>query len=229
MDACGNWKFVLVGMFALAGCASGRSPVPTGQQAYAVIPDVPVGLDQGAIQPGDRLAVRVLGEPELTSDQIWVDGGGKVQIPLAGEIMAGGRSPGDVRKEVTDRLATRYIRDPQVAISIIEHAKFSVTVEGEVQHAGRFEASPGLTLLGALALAESTTKDAKLDEVVVFRQLNGQRLAARFNLSDVRLGRAADPQIFPGDVVVVGRSWIKGSWHDILQAAPLFNLFYVFR
>jgi polysaccharide export outer membrane protein len=130
---------------------------------------------------------------------------------------------------VTQRLGQRYIRDPQVAIGIVDHAKFSVTVEGEVQHAGRFEASPNLTLLGALALAQSTTKDAKLNEVVVFRQLGANRLAARFDLQDIRRGSAPDPRIYPGDVVVVGRSWVKGSWHDLLQAAPLFNLFYVLK
>jgi polysaccharide export outer membrane protein len=221
---------VAAGALALSGCSTPPpSTLASGAEAYKMIPDVPDGLDQGAIQPGDRLAVRVMGEPDLTSDQIWVDGGGKVQLPLAGEVVAGGRAPGDVQKEITEKLASRYIRDPQVAISIVEHAKFSITVEGEVQHAGRFEASPGLTLLGALAMAQSTTSNARLDEVVVFRQLHGQRLAGRFDLRNVRVGRAPDPQIFPGDVIVVGRSWVKGSWHDLLQAAPLFNIFYVFR
>jgi protein involved in polysaccharide export with SLBB domain len=37
--------------------------------------------------------------PDLTSDQIWVDGGGKMQVPLVGEVVAGGRSLGDVTRE----------------------------------------------------------------------------------------------------------------------------------
>lgn len=229
MDPRGALKLALIGTLALGGCVSSSSTLPRGEAAYAIIPEAAVGQDEGAIQPGDRLSVRVLGESDLTSDQIWVDGGGKIQLPLVGEVVAAGRSLGDVTQEVTAKLASRYIREPQVAISIVEHAKFSVTVEGEVQHAGRFEASPNLTLIGALALAQSTTRDAKLDEVVVFRQLNGKRLAARFNLSEIRKGGALDPRIYPGDVVVVGRSWIKGSWHDLLQAAPLFNLFYVLK
>jgi polysaccharide export outer membrane protein len=64
---------------------------------------------------------------------------------------------------------------------------------------------------------------------VVFRQLNGQRLAARFDLKSIRNGRAVDPQIIAGDIVVVGRSALKGAWYDLLQAAPLFNVFYIFR
>lgn len=213
-----------------AGC--GTHPalnMPSGAAAYDVIPVKPVGIKEGAIQPGDRLYIRVLNEPDLTSEQYWVDGGGKVQMPLAGELDASGRTIGELREEITERLAARYIRDPQVAISIVEHNKSSVTVEGQVQKAGRFEASPGMTLLGALALAQSTTRDAKLDEVVVFREVNGERLVARFHLGYIRAGRMPDPQIIPGDVVVVGRSAVKGTWHDILQAAPLFNAFYVFR
>jgi polysaccharide export outer membrane protein len=119
-----------------------------------------MGIKEGAIQPGDRLYIRVMGEPELTSDQYWVDGGGTVQVPLAGEIKTIGNTTGELQEEITRRLAARYIRDPAVAVSIVQHAQSSVTVEGEVQKAGRFEASPGLTLLGALALAQSDAQRA---------------------------------------------------------------------
>jgi polysaccharide export outer membrane protein len=214
----------------LSGCATqnGQS-VAQGGAAYVSIPSKASGVEAGAIQPGDRLYIRVLGEPDLTSDQYWVDGSGKVQVPLAGEFAVSGKTTAELRREITKQLGARYIRDPQVAVSIVDHSKSSVTVEGEVQHAGRFEASPGLTLLGALALAQSTTKDSKLDEVVVYRELGGQRMAARFDLSEIRSGRASDPQIIAGDVVVVGRSSIKSAWHDLLQAAPLFNLFYILK
>ncbi len=211
-----------------AGCApSGLSSLPNGQTAYSTIPAKATGVEAGAIQPGDRLYIRVLGEPDLTSDQYWVDGSGKVQVPLAGEFDVAGRTTSQLRLDITKRLAARFIRDPQVAVSIADHSKSSVTVEGEVQRAGRFEASPGLTLIGALALAQSTSKDARLDEVVVFRELDGQRMAARFDLSQIRAGKAPDPQIIAGDVVVVGRSSIKGTWHDLLTAAPLLNVFYL--
>lgn len=217
----------VMGSLACAGCVQNRADtLPQGQAAYATIPSKAQGIDPGAIQPGDRLFIRVLGEPDITSDQYWVDGSGKVQVPLAGEFDVSGKTTSTLRAEITNRLGSRFIRDPQVAVSIVDHSKSSVTVEGEVQHAGRFEASPGLTLLGSLALAQSTTRDARLDEVVVFREMDGQRMAARFDLGQIRTGKAADPQIIAGDVVVVGRSALKSAWHDLLQAAPLLNVFY---
>jgi polysaccharide biosynthesis/export protein len=210
-------------------CAAHEAMVPAGAAAYDAIPSMARGIKQGAIQPGDRLNIRVLGEPDLTSDQYWVDGSGMVQVPLAGNLIAGGHTTDELRQEITARLGTRFVRDPAVAVSIVQHATSSVTVEGEVQKAGRFEASPNLTLIGALALAQSTTRDAKLNEVYVFRELNGQHLAARFDLHAIRQGRAQDPQIIAGDVVVVGRSAVKGTWHDLLQAAPLLNIFYILK
>ena len=231
MNTKGRFAIAAIVLMATSGCDLGRKPsgAPQGLAAYDAIPVEAVGIKAGSIQPGDRLSIRVMGEPELSSDQYWVDGSGMVQMPLAGQLTAGGATTEEIRNEIVARLASRYVRDPKVAVSITEHSKASVTVEGEVQRAGRFEGSPGLTLLGALALAGSTTKDAKLDEVVVFRKLNGNNLAARFNANEVRAGRAADPQIISGDVVVVGRSGPKSAWHDLLQAAPLFNLFYYLK
>ena len=152
-----------------------------------------------------------------------------MQLPLVGEVRAGGRSPSEVREYITQSLARNFLRQPQVAVGIIEHAKFSLTVEGEVQHAGRFEASPGMTLIGALALAQSTNKDANLEEVYIFRQLDDRRMGARFNLNEIRRGTMPDPQIVPGDVVVVGRSAVKGIWHEFLMAIPAFSIWYYLK
>ena len=199
--------------------------LPHGEDAYKLIPENDEGFNLGLIQAGDRLAIRVLGEPDLTSEQYWVDGAGRIQMPLAGEMKVGGRTPNSLRDEVTSKLASGYIRRPMVSVTIMEHSKQSLTVEGEVQKAGRFEASPGLTLLGAIALAGSPTKEVKFDEIYVFRTVDGKRAGARFNLNKIRNGMMADPQILPGDTVVVGRSALKGTWHEFLQATPIFNIY----
>lgn len=214
----------------LAGCyGSHNNALPRGQAAYALIPSAENGQERNAIQAGDRVSVRVLGEPDLSTDQAWVDGTGMIQVPLAGDIKASGLTPQLLRAEIQERLGRRFIRNPMVTVTVVEHAKQAITVEGEVQKSGLFEAPAGLTLLGALALAQSTTRDAALDEVVIFRQIDGQRMAARFNIADIRSGKAADPQILAGDAVVVGRSSIKSIWRDFLAATPAFSIFYLFR
>lgn len=214
----------------LAGCADHRvSPLPAGAQAYATIPEVArTEAEAQRLRPGDRLSIRVYGEPELTSEQYRVDAAGYLQFPLVGELIAAGLSPEELRRELTRRLGARYIRDPQIAVAVAEGAKSRFAVEGQVEQPGVYETAPDTTLLSALAQARSPSKTAKLDEVLVFRVVNGQRMGARFDLRDIRAGVAADPQILPGDTIVVGFSEVKGAFRDFLQAAPLISIFTLF-
>lgn len=215
---------------AIAGCGKGApSMLPTGQAAYGVIPVKSEGQGEEIIRPGDRLSILVMGEPELTSENYFVDTTGYIQVPLAGEVIAAGRLPAQLRDDLIRRLGSRFIRDPQIAVIIAERRKTTFAVEGAVEQPGIFEASPGTTLLSAIAQARSPSNVARLDEVVVFRTVNGARMGARFDLRAIRNGADADPQILAGDTVVVGHSDLKGAWREFLQAAPVFNLFYIFR
>ncbi len=226
-----SWALLVPLALAGGGCATGRSSnLPAGQAAYAAIPVKALAdVEDEVLRPGDRLAIRVLGEPELTSDLYRVDGNGYVQVPLAGEMLAAGLKPGDFRDELTRRLAARFIRDPQVAVIVTERRRTTFAVEGDVREPGIFEAAPNTSLLTAIAQAKSPTDVAKLDEVMIFRMVNNQRMGARFNLTDIRRGAAPDPQVIAGDTVVVGHSALKDAWQQFLKATPLFNLFYIFR
>lgn len=229
--------FRLLTLMALAlsavtvtGCAGSKpSPLPAGEAAYTAMSGKGDVLGDDIIRSGDHLSIRVMGEPELTSDAYIVDGKGAIQVPLAGEVIVAGRTSSEVRDELTQRLGARYIRSPQVTVGVSDRRRLTFAVEGDVREPGIFDAAPGTTLLSAIAQAKSTTDTARLDEIMVFRVQNGQRMGARFNIDDIRTGRAADPMILAGDTVVVGRSGMKNSWKQFLQAVPLFNLFYVFK
>lgn len=228
----GRLAGILAAVIALAcgGCSSARlSALPANEQAYTVIPVVAQDeAEAQRVRAGDLLSVRVFGEPELSSDQYRVDAAGYFQMPLVGELIAAGQSPNELRAEITRRLAARFIRDPQVSVAVSEAVKTKFTVEGQVAQPGVFDATSGSTLLSAIAQAQSPTKVARLDEVLVFRTVDGKRMGARFNLADVRSGQAPDPQILPGDTIVVGFSAAKGAFRDFLQVAPLFSLFTIF-
>ena len=213
-----------------SGCSAVRpSYLPNHAEAYKVIPVVAPGFVRGAIQPGDRLSIHVLGEPDLTSEEYFVDDNGKLEMPLAGEMKVSGLAPDMVRAEIVRRLGLRYLRDPQVSVSVAEHAKEGITVEGEVLRAGRFSATPGLTLLGAIALAGSPGPAVKSDEIYILRTVDGQHVGARFNISNIRRGQDPDPQVISGDTVVVGHSDSKAAWVAFLQTLPLLNLYNVVK
>jgi len=206
------------------------SPVPSGADAYAIIPVKAMDeIIAQRIRPNDKLSISVFGEPELTREDYVVDGSGFLQVPLIGQIIAAGVSPDELRAEITRRLGARFIRDPQVSVTLTERAKARFAVEGQVEQPGVYEADSTTTLLAAIAQAGSPSRVARHSEVMVFRIINGRRMGGRFNIDQIRAGKADDPQIIGGDTVVVGYSGAKGFWRDVRETAPLLNLFYLFR
>ena len=70
-----------------------------------------------------------------------------------------------------------------------------------------------------------TTEDANARRVAVFRTISGKRQAAAFDLTSIRRGEAPDPEIFPGDIIVVDGSRVKAVQKQILQSIPLLAIF----
>ncbi len=223
-----RWLVLLFAALAIAGCApSPKGVLPTGSGAYDLIP----APDPSRPEPlyrlnvGDKISVSVFQEPELSVESAVIDEAGNVQLPLIGQVKATGQSATELSSTIAGLLGARYLRDPKVVVGVSERFQQYVAVEGQVNEPGVFAIDRTYTLLSSLARAKSTTKVARLDEVVIFRTINGQRMGAVFNLGDIRAGKAPDPQILGGDVVVVGFSEVKGAFRDFLQMAPLFNIF----
>lgn len=180
------------------------------------------------LAPGDEIAVLVFQEPELSVPRTRVDEAGMVVVPLLGEIRAADLTAGQLGAQIAARLGEGYLRNPQVTVSVLSVVPAQASVEGEVNAPGVFPITRDETLLTTLARARSPTRTARDDDVFVFRNVAGQRMGGRFDLEQIRAGRAPDPRILGGDVIVVGYSVAKGRFRDFLQAAPLLNLFTVF-
>ncbi|WP_052322219.1 polysaccharide biosynthesis/export family protein [Novosphingobium sp. MBES04] len=203
-------RFLAVGaVVALSGCAGSieESGLPTGGAAYqAIDADVVPAPVVYQIQAADTLQLRVFGEPDISAELMRVDDAGFLQVPLVGQIKADGRGTLDVQNEIREKLAASYLVDPKVTLSVIEPAPRYVSVEGDVGKPGVYEMTSKMTLLAALARAESTTETSKLSTVVIQRTVNGQKMAGRFDLPAIRGGLAPDPVIMDHDVIVVGTS-----------------------
>lgn len=232
MKRVGN--FLIGGILAIlvSACQSApdNSVIPSGMAAYDAIPEMAGNRaqGQGVMVPGDELSIMVMQEPELSLSKVAVDEAGTIQMPLLGEVVAAGLTPGELTRELTRRLGARYLRNPQLTVNVIERAPRTITVEGEVERPGMFAVKPGVTLLGALALAQSPTELARQDAIFVFRRIDGQRQGARFDLRELRTGLVPDPEILPGDTIVVGFSNSKSAFRDFLRATPILNVFTVF-
>ena len=216
----------------LAACGGPRpTSLPRGQAAYEVIPPPPEVAPAPVLrqlQAGDTIAVQVYREPDLGGEKVVLDELGNVQLPLIGQIEAAGRTPTELARQIEQRLGQRYLRNPRVTVVVTSALPRSVTVEGQVGAPGVFALGRNDTLLSSLARAGSPSQLARLDEVMVFRTVNGQRMGAVFDVGKIRVGGAPDPQIVDGDVVVVGYSALRGAFRDFLSVTPLLNLFTVF-
>lgn len=213
----------------LGACAT-TQPLRTSE-AVTVLPSAELPPPQGSdlfsqdrpylVGPFDKLKIDVFGIPELSERIVQVDAGGRASFPLAGSFQAAGLTPNQIAEELTRRLAGNYIRDPQVTVNLEETVSQVVTVDGQVVRPGLYPVVGRMTLMRAVATAGGTGEFARLDDVVVFRTVAGQRYAALYNLRAIRRAAYADPEIFANDIVVVGDSQARRLFRDVLQATPL--------
>ncbi|TCP29367.1 polysaccharide biosynthesis/export family protein [Sphingomonas sp. BK235] len=171
----------------------------------------------------DEIRVDVFGVDRLSNQNIQVDASGRISFPLAGTIEAAGQSPAELAALLEARLKAAYVRDPRVTVNLTKIVSQLVTVEGEVKEPGIYPILGKMTLLKAVASAKGTTEFSKLEDVVIFRTVNGKSYAALYNLRAIRSGAYADPLIFSGDIVMVGESRGRRLFKDFLQVLPLLS------
>jgi polysaccharide export outer membrane protein len=172
----------------------------------------------------DVLEVTVFGVPELTK-MVQVSSSGWISLPLIGPVTASGKSVAELEAEIADRLGATYLQSPQVGIFVKEATSQRVTVGGAVRQPGIFPIAGRMTLLQMIALAQGLDPIADPRTIIVFRNVGGQRMAARFDLSAISTGKADDPVIRAGDIVMVDQSGAKAALRSIAQALPVISIF----
>lgn len=221
-----------IALVGLCGCAT-SSGLDRSSSAVTVAqslppPDSPTFAIEVApyrIAPGDEIAVSVFGTTDLDKSGT-VDAGGNFAMPLAGSIAAAGRTPEEVAKLVEGQLRGPYMKNPKVSVNIKKSVnQQTVTIDGAVQQPGIYPVVGRMTLQKAIAIARGASETANIRSVVVFRTVSNQKMAAIFNLKDIRTGRYADPQIFGNDVVIVGESAIEKAFRNVRLAFPIFGRF----
>jgi polysaccharide export outer membrane protein len=172
------------------------------------------------IGPFDKLTIDVFGIKEMSMFKVTTDASGRISFPLAGTVEAGGKTPAEVSEAISERLS-RYVKSPQVTVNLEETVSQVVAVNGQVTQPGLYPVVGRMTLMRAIATARGTSEFAKKTDVVIFRTVGGQKMAALYNLAAIERGAYEDPEVYANDVVVVGDSPSRRIFRDILQAAPL--------
>jgi polysaccharide biosynthesis/export protein len=223
-----RFLLALVGLASLSGCVREEpirstadltvietTTLPAPGREDLVAPDRP-----SFIGPLDTINVEVFNVPELTRDVV-VDSGGRVTIPLVGTIDANGLTAPELARRIDGSLRGKYVRNPQVTVTIKGSVSQVVTVDGAVDKPGAYPVTNQSTLMRTIALSGGLTEYAKQDDVVILRTVGQRRLAGLYNIGQIRRGVYADPAIYPNDVVVVGDSPSRRLFRDFVAAAPI--------
>ena len=217
---------VCLSLVVTGGCAGPPLNLPEGEQAYSRIPAVSETAPRPdyVIGPLDRLGITVFGERDLSTDQGQVDAVGNISLPLAGRLVAAGKTANTLATDIRQRL-TKYLVNPQVSILVLSSVSQRVIVEGDVIEPGVYPLPGPTTLLEAIALARGPSNVSNEHRVAIFRTINGQRMGAMFDVAQIQTGEMPDPQLHTGDTIIVGHSPRRAAFHDFLTLAPALGLF----
>jgi len=168
------------------------------------------------LQPGDTILVSVLEDPELDREALILPDG-RISLPVAGSIIAAGRTPVELQSVIRGRLRSNFVKPPSVTVAVSELAPESeddadlneVFVLGEVASPGRFEydVKNPISVLKALSLAGGLGPFAARARIQV-REAEGQTERMRlFDYDGVEEGmlntvRDLDP-LQDGAIIVV--------------------------
>lgn len=218
---------ILMMFVSLSACTSSRGgTIPYGVADFGQ-PDAPSAAileTDYRIAPLDKLAVNVFQVKEL-SGEYQVDLTGHIAMPLIGSVRAVDQTTGELQGLLTQKLSAKYLKDPDVTVGISEAGGSKITVEGEVRKSGLLTVYGKTSLLQAIALAGGLQDTANEKRIAIFRQIDGQRMAAAFDLTTIRGGLEPDPEVFRGDIIVVDGSKAKKAMRDVVGALPIAGLF----
>lgn len=156
-----------------------------------------------------------------------VNANGQISLPLIGAVMAGGRTITELEQEIARQLMESYLQNPQVTVFVKEYTSQRVTLEGALNKPGIYPLTGTTTLLQAVALAGGLDPMAQRDGIVIFRQIDGKKMAAVFDMSKITDGTVDDPRVYGEDIIVVARSGSRSSLQELIKSAPLLALFFL--
>ncbi len=165
---------------------------PYGTRGLAAAYEYGKGYRIGA---GDRLTIRVAGQPDLSNDYL-VDGAGAISFPLINSVTVAGLSAPEVGGVITKRLRNGFLRNPDVTVQVTESRPFYIL--GEVNQAGAFPYRSGMTVQNAVAIAGGYSARANQGKALITRKLaDGTR----------SFEAPVTTQLYPGDIVYIRERW----------------------
>jgi polysaccharide biosynthesis/export protein len=203
---------VPAGVFATAtgkeSAAPPESGAPLKQEASAsTSTSASTSAPQLRIGGGDLININVYGIPEMAQD-VRVNNGGDIYLPLIGYVQVGGLTPDQAQTVIENRLREGgFVNNPHVTVSLKDYVNQSATVTGEVTKPGVYPILGTQRLLEVLATAGGLTPRAGKTLTITHRDQPDEPVTAKLP-SDLAKSPKDNIEIFPGDTVVVNRAGV---------------------
>lgn len=194
---------LVAALVQLVGCAGGPTHPPAPQT-------LPAQLDYTyIIGPGDGLNVSVWRNPELSMSVV-VRPDGKVNAPLVDELVAQGKTPEQLAREV-ERILGKYVRDPVVTVMVtgfVGPYSEQIRVVGEAARPQFLPYKQNMTMLDVMIAVGGLTDFAAGNRAVLIRGAENNK-AYNVRLDDLikRGDVEANVQVLPGDVIIIPEGW----------------------
>jgi len=160
------------------------------------------------IGPGDLLDVVVFDTPELSS-HVRVTQDGFANLPVLGRVDLSGLNADQAAR----RLETLFrehnlLLEPHVTVFIVEYASQGATISGEVRQPGIYPTLGKRRLLDMLAIAGGISPTAGKSVSIVRRDDPSHPLTVVLQGNASHLGAQDNPNILPGDTIVVAKAGV---------------------
>ena len=157
---------------------------------------------------GDLLEVSVFQVEELDKT-VQIDSSGRISMPLIGHVNAAGKTVSALESDLERLYGIRHLQSPDISVLVKESKGQQITLNGEFLTPGVYPSSSNTTLLQAVALARGISLTADSEKIFVYRDFQGKKLVANYNLKKIQQGQAVDPRIYGGDIIVAFSSTTK--------------------
>lgn len=179
-------------------------------------------FDEETFKRGDVAKISVNGLKEF-SGIYTVGRDGKIYFGHIGDIYVEGHTVPEVQLKVREGYNKCCLLNPNVSVEREDNQPVfgKIVVDGAVSDAGVFEIQDVIKLSEAVALAGGMTDVANPEMTVLSRIIDGERKISNVNMTDIQLYGAADPLIFPNDVVFIQDSKGRLLYQDFIKTLPL--------
>lgn len=196
-----------IGIALLACGLSGCGPENTLPPAP---PEAARASAQYVIGPGDSLSIFVWRNPEL-STEVPVRPDGRISIPLVEDVIAIGKTPTMLARELEGKLA-KYVTNPLVTVlprSFIGPFGQQVRVIGEAAAPRALPYRANMTVLDAMIEVGGLTKYAAGNRATLVRTVNNVQQSYRVHLDSlINQGDIQDNvALAPGDILIIPQTY----------------------